>query len=201
MKATDQLKRLAYEKAFDYFLSDPVNNATKIMNALDKVAPDNLFPSQRKAFRTAIDEQNNWFQLIMKIVDLNPAVRDDLIKAFVIDGNLMAWPEQEKMRDKHQCNIPWAILLDPTSACNLHCTGCWAAEYGHKLNLTFEEIDSIIEPGQGAGHPRVHLHRRRAPRAQGRPHRAVREAPRLPPSCPSRTPPSSTRTSARRWCA
>ena len=151
MKATDQLKRLAYEKAFDYFLSDPVNNATKIMNALDKVAPDNLFPSQRKAFRTAIDEQNNWFQLIMKIVDLNPAVRDDLIKAFVIDGNLMAWPEQEKMRDKHQCNIPWAILLDPTSACNLHCTGCWAAEYGHKLNLTFEEIDSIIEQGKALG--------------------------------------------------
>ena len=25
-------------------------------------------------------------------------------------------------------NVPWAILLDPTSACNMHCTGCWAAE-------------------------------------------------------------------------
>ena len=48
-------------------------------------------------------------------------------------------------------NIPWAILLDPTSACNLHCTGCWAAEYGNKLNLTFDEIDSIIMQGKEMG--------------------------------------------------
>ena len=52
------------------------------------------------------------------------------------------------MREVHQCNIPWLILMDPTSACNLHCTGCWAAEYGHKLNLTYEEMDSIITQGK-----------------------------------------------------
>ena len=49
-----------------------------------------------------------------------------------------------EMRKVHNCNIPWIILMDPTSACNLHCTGCWAAEYGNKLNLTFEEMDSVI---------------------------------------------------------
>ena len=43
------------------------------------------------------------------------------------------------------------ILLDPTSACNLHCTGCWAAEYGNRLNLTFDEIDSIITQGKELG--------------------------------------------------
>ncbi len=55
------------------------------------------------------------------------------------------------MREVHQCNIPWLILMDPTSACNLHCTGCWAAEYGHKLNLTYEEMDSIITQGKELG--------------------------------------------------
>lgn len=40
---------------------------------------------------------------------------------------------------------------DPTSACNLHCTGCWAAEYGHKLNLSYDDIDSIIEQGKALG--------------------------------------------------
>ena len=34
---------------------------------------------------------------------------------------------------------------------NLHCTGCWAAEYGNKLNLTYEEIDSIIDQGKMLG--------------------------------------------------
>ncbi|MDO4620335.1 MAG: radical SAM protein [Lachnospiraceae bacterium] len=59
-----------------------------------------------------------------------------------------------KAREEHDCNVPWLILLDPTSACNLRCTGCWAAEYGHKLNLTYDEIDSIIRQGKELG---IHL--------------------------------------------
>jgi len=43
--------------------------------------------------------------------------------------------------DKNQCNVPWIILFDPTSACNKHCVGCWAAEYGNRLNLTYDEMD------------------------------------------------------------
>lgn len=41
--------------------------------------------------------------------------------------------------------------MDPTSACNLHCTGCWAAEYGNKLNLTFEQLDDVIRQGKELG--------------------------------------------------
>ena len=41
--------------------------------------------------------------------------------------------------------------MDPTSACNLHCTGCSAAEYGNKLNLSLEELDGIIRQGKELG--------------------------------------------------
>ena len=41
--------------------------------------------------------------------------------------------------------------MDPTSACNLHCTGCWAAEYGNKLNLTYEEMDDIVNQANEMG--------------------------------------------------
>lgn len=41
--------------------------------------------------------------------------------------------------------------MDHTSACNLHCTGCWAAEYGNKLNLTYEEMDSVINQANELG--------------------------------------------------
>ena len=43
------------------------------------------------------------------------------------------------------------MLLDPTSACNMHCKGCWSAEYGHKLNLTYEEMDSVVNQGVELG--------------------------------------------------
>ena len=152
MKATDQIKRAALNKTIDYLLEDPERNVAKIMDMIDKVAPDDVFPTQRAAFHQAIDDESNWHQLIMKILtDMNPQVRDRLIKTFVVDANMLAWPKQEAMRDRYHCNIPWAILLDPTSACNLRCTGCWAAEYGHKQNLTYEEIDSIINQGVKLG--------------------------------------------------
>ena len=41
--------------------------------------------------------------------------------------------------------------MDPTSACNMRCTGCWAAEYGHALNLSYEDICSIIDQGRELG--------------------------------------------------
>ena len=152
MKATDQIKRAAFNKTIDYLLENPERNVAKIMDMIDRVAPDDVFPTQRAAFHQAIDDESNWYQLIMKILtDMNPQVRDRLIKTFVVDANMLAWPKQEAMRDQYHCNIPWAILLDPTSACNLRCTGCCAAEYGHKQNLTYEEIDSIINQGVKLG--------------------------------------------------
>ena len=55
------------------------------------------------------------------------------------------------MRTVHNCNIPWLILMDPTSACNLHCTGCWAAEYGNKLNLSYDELSGVVKQGKELG--------------------------------------------------
>ena len=66
MKTTDQIKRAALMKTMDYLLEDPEANVTKIMGMLDKVAPADLFPSQREAFRNAIDSKNKWYQLIMR---------------------------------------------------------------------------------------------------------------------------------------
>lgn len=155
MKATDTIKKAALTKLMNYLLEDPEKNINKIMDTLDKLVPNALFPQQRAAIRNSIETKNNWYQLIMKLMDLNPEVRDDLLKTFIVDANLLAWGTQEKNRDKYECNIPWAILLDPTSACNLHCTGCWAADYGHALNLSYDDIDSIITQGKELG---VHVY-------------------------------------------
>ena len=151
MSLTQTAERAALYKLIDYVDEDPEARIPKIMDAIDKYTPANVFPAQRAAFRAAIDSRSNWYELILKAFRLNPEVRRRLLKALIVDANILAWPEQEKAREKYQCNIPWAILLDPTSACNLRCTGCWAAEYGHALNLSFEDICSIIDQGRELG--------------------------------------------------
>ena len=42
-------------------------------------------------------------------------------------------------RTKYNCNIPWLILFDPTSACNMHCVGCWSGTYGRKSSFHFSK--------------------------------------------------------------
>jgi MoaA/NifB/PqqE/SkfB family radical SAM enzyme len=152
MKASDQIKRLALYKAVDALTSNPEKNIPKIMNLIDKAAPDDVFTTQRAAIRRAIDTKDNWYQLIVNAMNcMDPEFRKQFMRTFIVDANLMAWPKQEEMRENYQCNIPWAILLDPTSACNLKCKGCWAADYGHSLQLTYEDIDSIIRQGKELG--------------------------------------------------
>ena len=151
MSLTQSAERAALNKLIDYLNDDPKEHIDKVMDLIDKLVPDRVFPTQRAAFNNVIRSRGNWYDLIMKVFSLNPQMRAKLLKALIVDGNLLAWPVQEKNREAYRCNIPWAILLDPTSACNLHCTGCWAAEYGHKQNLSFEDIDSIITQGKELG--------------------------------------------------
>ena len=155
MGIADSMKKVAFSTALNYIGKDPEANAPKLMAWVDKFAGDgpNSFPTQRAAVRNVInDKDNNMHKLVMDIMkDTDPEVLKATFMNFFLNANIIGWPKQEEMRKKYNCNIPWAILLDPTSACNLHCTGCWAAEYGNRLNLTFDEIDSIVTQGKELG--------------------------------------------------
>ena len=152
MSLSTTAKRLGIEQLLNYACKDPDKNLPKIMDWADRFSGGE-FPSQRKVIRDAIENPDNpYYSYIRHIIkETDEDVLKTIVVNFFINANLIGWPQQEKMREKYGCNIPWAILLDPTSACNLHCTGCWAAEYGNKLNLTFEEIDDIIRQGKELG--------------------------------------------------
>jgi MoaA/NifB/PqqE/SkfB family radical SAM enzyme len=76
---------------------------------------------------------------------LDPLTMTESAKAFTLRKVV------DYVAAEYDCNVPWAILVDPTSACNLRCTGCWAADYGAKLNLTFAELDDIVCQGKALG--------------------------------------------------
>lgn len=151
MGFSEKIKEFGFHQAVNYLEKDPETNIPKLLGLVERVIPKEEFDVQREAIRNAIERKDNWYQLIMKLYELDPATRVAFFRNFILNENIFGWPEQEKNREKYGCNIPWTILLDPTSACNLHCTGCWAAEYGHKLNLSYEDIDSIIEQGKELG--------------------------------------------------
>ncbi len=152
MSVSNTIKKFGLEQAFRYLYKDPEKNMLPLMDWADKFA-GNEFVTQRRIVREAItDPDHPYYGYIRRIFrDVDQGVMETSLVNFFINAGLAGWPKQEENRKKYNCNIPWAILLDPTSACNLHCTGCWAAEYGNKLNLTYDEIDSILRQGKELG--------------------------------------------------
>ena len=152
MSVSTTLAKFGLTKAFNHLYKDPEANLLEAMDWADKFS-NGGFANQRAAIRKAIsDPSDPYYPYVRHILnDVDPEIVKTLIVNFFINGNLVGGPIQEELRQKYKCNIPWTILLDPTSACNLHCTGCWAAEYGNKLNLSYDEIDDIIKQGKEMG--------------------------------------------------
>lgn len=92
---------------------------------------------------------NHYLNRLLDELDQN--VVKTTILNFGFEAMLHGTKTIRKMRTIHDCNIPWLILMDPTSACNLHCTGCWAAEYGNKLNLSYDELSNVVKQGKELG--------------------------------------------------
>ena len=147
----DGIQNFALNQALNYIEGNPQENIPKLMALVDRLSPDGWYESQRGAVRRAIEEKNNWYQLILRLYQLDPGVRKAFFQNFLINASLKGSATQDATQAREGCNVPWAILLDPTSACNMHCTGCWAAEYGNQLNLSLETIDSIVHQGKELG--------------------------------------------------
>lgn len=150
------MKKQIIDKGISLTLSQIRNNPEKtlprIMSFMDLISHGN-FTVQRDAFRNAIvNEDASTHKMLMRVIqEVDPEVLDTVITNFLINANMEGWPIQNRLKEEMGCNIPWAILLDPTSACNLHCKGCWAADYGNRLNLSYDEIDDIINQGKELG--------------------------------------------------
>ncbi|RBP38952.1 radical SAM protein [Garciella nitratireducens] len=150
---TEELERHGFIRMIDYLDSDPDKNIPKIIKWIEKLDKEGVTSRQLKVVKDIIeDKENNWYQLIKSLyTDIEDEVRKTLFINFIVNASILGMKRQKKAREKYQCNIPWAILMDPTSACNLHCTGCWASDYGDKLSMSYETLDGIIEQGKELG--------------------------------------------------
>ena len=137
----------ALRKVYDWLDQDPVHRLPKLGEYIDTYIPEHsTLGGQLSAIKSVLgDPDNNWYRLMVSIfTEIDPDVRRAIFENFVINATVRAGEGHDALTRQYDCNIPWAILMDPTSACNLHCVGCWAAEYGNRLNLSYEELDSII---------------------------------------------------------
>ena len=161
MTTLDKAKHAAERKAFDVAVTAALKNIdknrgeamVKLVNLTKKILkdtwPDKAYDALRGVFE---DPDSKWMEYTDSLFD---TVDHKLIKSAALnlgfEAGFSGYKRTKQLGDEFGCNIPWSVLLDPTSACNLRCTGCWAAEYGHKMNMDLDTLDSIITQGEDLG--------------------------------------------------
>lgn len=147
------MQAFAMKKILNYVERNPEQNAPKALKWMRKLDSDGTYGSSWEALEGYLkDPQNNWTRLVMKAYnDWDPYVRRKLFEALICNAAIIGNSAIKITSKKYGVNVPWTILMDPTSACNLKCTGCWAAEYGHRMSMDFETLDRVITEAKALG--------------------------------------------------
>ena len=152
---TYQVASKAIDSVIKY-INDPDKRQDKLLKLVDlsqKLMGDKFRKEVFDGARNLIsDDQNKWMIYVNKLInELDPNVVKMHALNLGYQSAFYGYSKTQELAKKYGYKIPWIVLVDPTSACNMHCKGCWAAEYGKSLNLSYEELDDIITQGEKLG--------------------------------------------------
>ncbi len=144
---------IAVNQVLNYIDKNPKENLNKILNLSEKFLTN---PRDIKVLYmlrdTLSNEESNWKQLTDRFFEqTNLNCQKKFINNFLINSNIYGTQLRNEKKCELNTSIPWSILMDPTSRCNLNCTGCWAASYSQKDDLGYETMNRIIKEGKELG--------------------------------------------------
>lgn len=150
-------QRKMIEKIVEATLSkvreDREDGMLKIADLAETFYKDSISREQYENAKAMIrNPESKWMVFLNKVLDeTDPHVAKMAALNLGYEAFFRGTKTIRENREKYNCNIPWLILFDPTSACNMHCAGCWSGTYGHKHNLSYEDMDKIITQGKELG--------------------------------------------------
>ena len=156
-KASHSVQRAAVGVIVDRLLKqldkDREKTFMELIDLAEKFWGNGFAPETYERVRQDFKNPNNkWVKFLNRVLDeTDPNVAKMTIMNLGYEAFLRGTKMIRKNREIYHCNIPWLILFDPTSACNLHCVGCWSGTYGRKYNLSYEDMDRIITQGKELG--------------------------------------------------
>ena len=151
--AERKLFEVAVEAAMNHVSKDREKAMIQFIDLMQKVLGNTwkpeAFDKLRGIYENPDSKWNKFTNDLFDSVDLGQLKSAALNLGY--EAGFRGYKTTQENSKKYGCNIPWILLFDPTSACNLHCTGCWAAEYGHQMNLSYEDMDRIVTQAEELG--------------------------------------------------
>ena len=152
----------AERKAFQLALDRVVHKAKEgnaaevadsLINLIQKILGDTWKEeTYAQLHQIAGDPNSKWARYADRVIkETDPNILTTFLLNAAYEGGFRGYKTAQEASAELGCNVPWIVLMDPTSACNMHCTGCWAAEYGHKQSLSYEVMDKVLTEGKPLG--------------------------------------------------
>ena len=145
--AADQLLK----QGLKYLEKDPAENFLKILDIGEKLVRRDNHKRGIQIVRENYNKLPVIKEYVKKLNEIAPSYKNGLLLNLFINGGLFGIPYQYELSEKFGVSVPWTILIDPTSACNLRCDGCWAGRYNKSDSLDFETFDRIITEAKKMG--------------------------------------------------
>ncbi len=140
------------QQTLNYLAKSPEQNIPKLASLLKQIAINRGHKEKIEVLLQSYNQNSNTRKYINRILtENNPYARQKMVINYVINNSLMGVPRRKQKIEELGVNIPFTILIDPTSACNLRCEGCWAGAQTKHDTLSFELLDRILTEAKELG--------------------------------------------------
>jgi len=121
-----------------------VDQMAGLFSTLSKLAKEPVKSGLKKMAEGAKEHDPmyvSWSKLFQRT---NPKVVEKVINNLIINEFAVGEKVRQEKMHEYKTVLPKLAVISPTYACNLRCVGCYAALYGHKYQLSKEEMFSVI---------------------------------------------------------
>ena len=139
MSITEKISHAAERKAFETILDsmlkkgqtqDVSDLAQQLIDMIQKIHKGTWSDKSYETLRmVAENPDGKWAHYTQRLIrDNDPYILKTFLTNVAYEGGFRGYQTAQENAAKYDINVPWLILMDPTSACNMHCTGCWKPE-------------------------------------------------------------------------
>ena len=119
----------------------------------EKLAKKDYYVKKIRWIKEKFDTNHPSLTVTKKILrGTNPYHRKTIIKTFVINQLLVGTNKRKAFSERNGGFYPPGFLvISPSMKCNLKCYGCYAGYYKKNAELTFDEIDRVLNQAKEMG--------------------------------------------------
>lgn len=143
------LKNYTTEKIVSLLLSMATNasneNLARMTHLMELIPKKEYYKERIRWIRRLIQENHPSIEFPRRILrEIHPNQREKWITNLAVNHLLSGTNKRKAWQEREGYYPPSTVVISTTMKCNLSCYGCYAGDYAKALELTNDEIDSVL---------------------------------------------------------